>query len=101
MNKVFTTVLLTILFCFTHAVNIPTCTNGGVSFLFMDTDGKVDVSTRATICHDNKNLHVEWQNIDEQVISTYKNCNDPLYKEDVVEIFIASTKSYPTNYWEI
>ncbi len=83
------------------SISIPLCSSGSVVTGFRDTQSVSDSTTKASLCHDKKKLYVNWENIDQQIISTYTNCNDPLYKEDVVEIFLASSKSYPVNYWEI
>jgi hypothetical protein len=45
-------------------------------------------------------LHIRWFNIDDEIISTYTKCNDPLYNEDAVEIFLATEGSYPNRYFE-
>lgn len=66
------------------AINVPLCTNGGVSITFRDIHGALDSTTRASLCHDKKSLFVSWENVDEQIISTYTKCNDPLYQEDAV-----------------
>ena len=69
---------------------------------FVDAiNGSIDNSTRAHLCHDNDFLYVHWWSIDNEIISTYTDCNDPLYREDVVEIFIATQESYPYHYYEL
>lgn len=67
---------------------------------FTYIDGTPDSTTTASLCYDETYLYVNWQSIDTEIISTFNNCNDPLWQEDVVEIFIASPDSYPTNYFE-
>ena len=62
------------------AINIPLCSNGAVSLSFKDTNGTVDTTTWATLCHDKKSLFITWDNADDQIISTFTECNDPLYK---------------------
>ncbi len=84
MSKVLPLLFLTLLITTIQSINIPLCTNGGVSLSFRDTQGHADSTTRATLCHDKKSLHVTWENVDEQIISTFTKCNDPLYKEDAV-----------------
>ncbi len=80
MRKVISLLLLSVLIVAIQSINIPLCTNGGVSLSFKDTQGVADSTTRATLCHDKKSLHVTWENVDEQIISTFTKCNDPLYK---------------------
>jgi hypothetical protein len=81
-------------------LNIPRC-NAPVVVPFTYINGTADSSTTASLCHDGAYLYVNWTSIDHEVISNYKKCNDPLYKEDVVEIFVSTLDSYPTNYFEI
>ena len=66
------------------SINVPLCLSGSVIIGFKDTQSVTDSTTRAYLCHDRKKLYANWENLDEQIISTYTNCNDPLYKEDVV-----------------
>ena len=52
------------------------------------------------MCHDENYLHIYWWCTDDEIISTYDKCNDPLYNEDAVEIFLATNNSYPKLYYE-
>lgn len=84
------------------ALNVPSCGSlTPVMLHFSLINGTLDNSTTASICHDATSLFINWTSIDKEIISTYKNCNDPLYKEDVVEVFISTLDSYPHNYFEI
>lgn len=47
-------------------------------------NGTGDDSTTASLCYDDTFLYVSWQSVDKEIISDYKSCNDPLWKEDVV-----------------
>jgi hypothetical protein len=48
---------------------------------FVDsTNGQYDNTTSANICHNGTHLFFNWSSYDQDIISTYKNCNDPLYK---------------------
>lgn len=83
------------------SLNVPTCDPdrlAQISFTYIN--GQPDDTTTATLCHDNEYLYVQWSSIDEEIIANYENCNDPLWQEDVVEIFIATTDSYPLKYYE-
>lgn len=63
MNNI--SILLFLAFALTvSAINVPLCANGAVSLSFKDTNGTIDSTTRATICHDKKSLFVSWENID-------------------------------------
>jgi hypothetical protein len=90
--------LLALLLVATLSLNVPNCSSPAL-LSFTLIDGTPEATTQATICHDNVYLYVNWTSIDKEVISTYKNCNDPLFKEDVVEIFISTLDSYPRNYF--
>jgi hypothetical protein len=45
--------------------------------------------TSARLCRTVDALHVQWRSIDTDVVSNFTACNEPLYKEDAVEIFLA------------
>jgi len=64
MNKT-TIVLLYAIVLTVTAINVPLCSNGGVSLSFKDTNGVLDSTTRATLCHDKKSLFVTWENVDD------------------------------------
>lgn len=59
MNKIVPVLFLAFVFTAT-TINVPLCANGGVSLTFKDTIGNLDPTTRATLCHDKKSLHVTW-----------------------------------------
>ena len=86
------------------ALDVSSCTDPiapSITHFANAINGSIDNTTRAHICHDNDYLHVHWWSIDYEIISTYTQCNDPLYKEDVVEIFLATEESYPYHYYEL
>jgi hypothetical protein len=82
------------------SINVPSCATDSAHLSFTYINGAPDDTTTASLCHDNEYLYVQWQSIDREIIANYNNCNDPLWQEDVVEIFIASTDSYPRQYFE-
>lgn len=85
----------------TLSINVPTCgSDSYASLSFTYINGQPDDTTSATLCHDNENLYVQWRSIDKEIIANYENCNDPLWQQDVVEIFISTTDSYPLQYFE-
>ena len=47
-------------------------------------NGTADDTTTASLCYDDTFLYVIWNSVDKEIISDYKSCNDPLWKEDVV-----------------
>ncbi len=84
-------------------VNVPKCTNDftpNIRPFHYTTNGTVDETTNAHMCHDDTFLHIRWFNVDDEIISTYTKCNDPLYNEDAVEVFLATNGSYPNHYFE-
>jgi hypothetical protein len=58
--------------------------------------------TSARLCVADDTLHVHWRSVDDNVISNFLSCNDPLYKQDAVEIFLAldSPQAAPYRYVE-
>lgn len=74
-------------------LNVPSCSDPKIPILrfsYWNGTADSDESTIANICHDNTHLIIKWTCKDEEVISPYKQCNDPLYNADAVEIFIAT-----------
>lgn len=59
MKSIVPALILTILFT-ASAINVPLCSNGGVSLSFKDTHGNLDQTTRANLCHDKKSLFITW-----------------------------------------
>jgi hypothetical protein len=100
MKYILAWLLLVTTICVT---NIPRCDSAyPLTLNFTYIYGQADNTTSASLCHDESFLYVSWVNIDKEIISTYKQCNDPLEKEDVVGIFIALTdESYPTHYFQL
>lgn len=62
--------------------------------------GEPQAGTSAHMCHDGKFLNIYWWCDDYEIISDYQKCNDPLYNQDAVEIFLASVSSAPHTYYE-
>lgn len=60
MSRLFIVSVACILVLTTQVINIPLCTNGGVNVLFKDTQGSIDHTTKANLCHDNKYLSISW-----------------------------------------
>lgn len=100
-NKMRNLLVLGLLLVLAMALDVRHCDASPQPLLpFTYIDGTPDSTTTASLCYDETYLYVNWQSIDTEIISTFNNCNDPLWQEDVVEIFIASPDSYPTNYFE-
>lgn len=90
--------------CLSFIVNIPSCPSTpqppNLTPFTYTTTGTIDNTTSASMCHDDKYLHIRWYCQDDDIISTYTKCNDPLYNEDAVEVFLATNGSYPNRYFE-
>lgn len=73
-------------------------------FILSDCSGPARQQTTVKACYDNEMLRLFFINKDDNVESNYRNCNDPLFNQDVVEAFIgpARVDGKPiTNYLEI
>ena len=84
----------------TLALNVPNCNQGQATIRFYEQDGSLDPTTLTKICHTDDELVLQWACVDTDIISEYEHCNDPLYKQDAVLIFLATEGSYPHNYFE-
>ena len=63
-------------------VNVPQCTGDykpNITPFHYTTNSTIDDTTTAHMCHDDTFLHIRWFNVDDDIISTYTKCNDPLY----------------------
>lgn len=93
--------LLVVLVCTVVSLDVGRCDLGNLAVLPLSyIDGTADSTTTASVCYDDTHLYVLWRSVDVDIVSNYTMCNDPLWKQDVVEVFIASPNSYPTNYFE-
>lgn len=62
--------------------------------------GDVLQATRVRICGDDTRLYVRFDCADRDIWSTYTRRDEPLYNEEVVEVFIASGAATPRRYYE-
>lgn len=48
-------------------------------------------------------LDITWNVADTQMVSTFTQCNQPLYEQDVVEVFLGNPadEDFMTNYLEV
>lgn len=62
---------------------------------FVDAEGspKTGKETRAQLLYDDTNLYVFLTAADDDVFSQYKNKDDPMWKEDVLELFIDADRN--------
>ncbi|MCD9024038.1 carbohydrate-binding family 9-like protein [Cohnella silvisoli] len=54
----------------------------------VNTGGPVQEETKVKVCWDESALYVRFECKDDYVVSKFLNHDDPLYEEDVVEVFI-------------
>jgi hypothetical protein len=110
MNSIFASWLL--LFAVVGArpfLLVPQCSDIGnrfqiTQFQLDDSSGPAPSSgqTSARLCVADDALHVHWRSVDNYVYSNFTSCNDPLYRQDAVEIFLAldSPRTAPYRYVE-
>jgi len=46
--------------------------------------------TQVHLCYTNDSLHVKFEAIDHKIYSTFTQCNEPLYQQDAVEMFLTN-----------
>jgi hypothetical protein len=81
-------------------VSVPKCTSDytpNITPFHYTINGTRDNTTTAHMCHDDAH---RWFSVDNEIISTYTKCNDLLFNEDAVEIFLAAPSWYPNHYFE-
>ena len=71
-----------------------------VSLSEVETGGAVNEETVVKACWDDAALHVRFDCVDTHVVSSFVNRNDPIYEQDVVEVFIDES-GMGMNYIEI
>jgi Carbohydrate-binding family 9 len=66
-----------------------------------DGSGLAQQQTQVRVCYSGDALYVRFDCEDDDIWGTYKNRDDPLYEEEVVEVFIAPGEEAPTRYFEV
>ncbi len=69
-------------------------------FTLADGSGPALQQTRTRVCWDEEALHVRFDCEDRDAWGTYRRRDDPIYKEEAVEIFLAPGEEDPTRYFE-
>jgi hypothetical protein len=69
-------------------------------FILADGRGPARQQTVTRLCHDALALYVRFDCDDHDAWGTYARRDDPIYEEEVVEIFISSGDATPTRYYE-
>jgi hypothetical protein len=71
-----------------------------IAFILHDASRAPRVKTEAKLCWDDKYLYLAFRCEDQDILSTYTKRDDPLYDQDVVEIFINPSGDL-MNYYEL
>lgn len=72
-----------------------------LSLSLSDGSGPAEQPTTLRLAWDDRALHVRFDCADRDAWSTYRRRNDPLYQEEVVEVFLAPGESDPPRYAEL
>lgn len=69
-------------------------------FTLADGSGPARQQTVTRVCYDDQALYVRFSCQDEDIWGTYTQRDEPLYDEEVVELFLASGAEDPVSYYE-
>ena len=70
-------------------------------FTLADGSGPAAQQTAARLCYDRHALYLRFDCDDRDIWGTYSQRDDPIYEEEVVELFISPGAETPTHYYEI
>lgn len=70
-------------------------------FLFADGSGPAEQQTIARVCCDASFLYIRYDCFDRDIWGTYTERDQPIYNEEVCEVFIAEGTDAPARYFEI
>ena len=65
-----------------------------------DGTGPPAQPTRVRLCRDDQALYVRFDCADRDAWGTYERRDDPIYKEEAIEVFLASGEDDPVRYYE-
>jgi hypothetical protein len=65
-----------------------------------DGSGLAKQKTQVRLCYSGQALYIRFDCEDDDIWGTYTKRDEPLYDEEVVEVFIAPGDATPTNYFE-
>lgn len=82
---------------------VPRCPSKarGVPLLLADGSGAPEQSTVVRLCWDDEALHIRFDCEDRDAWGTFRKRDDPLWQEEVVEVFLAPGEEDPVRYVEI
>jgi len=69
-------------------------------FTLADGSGPATQQTTARVCYDLQALYVRFDCDDHDIWGTYTQRDDPIYDEEVVEVFLTPGEPDPTHYYE-
>lgn len=69
-------------------------------FTLADGSGPAKQQTKARACYDQEALYVRFDCDDRDIWGTYTERDDPIYDEEVVEVFLAPGEANPVRYYE-
>lgn len=72
-----------------------------VSLVLADGSGAPEQATAVRLCWDDEALHVRFDCEDRDAWGTFQRRDDPLWQEEVVEVFLAPGEDDPVDYMEI
>ncbi len=65
-----------------------------------DGSGPAQQQTTTRVCYDTQALYVRFDCEDQDIWGTYTKRDDPIYDEEVVEVFLSPGKADPVRYYE-
>jgi hypothetical protein len=68
--------------------------------ILADGSGPAVQQTRVRLCQDEDALYVHFECDDDDIWGTFSERDDPIYDEEVVELFIAAGEETPIDYYE-
>jgi hypothetical protein len=69
-------------------------------FILADGGGPAAQQTTTRVCYDDQALYVRFDCDDRDIWGSYTRRDDPIYDEEVVELFISPSAAAPTRYYE-
>jgi len=69
-------------------------------FILADGSGPAQQQTTARVCYDSEALYVRFDCEDRDIWGSYTRRDDPIYDEEVVEVFLGPGEADPLRYYE-
>lgn len=70
-------------------------------FVLANGSAAAEQQTAVRLAHDANRLYIRFDCADRDAWGTFRHRNDPLYREEAVEIFLAPGEAAPRHYWEL